>query len=175
MNGMMLSAMTNILLTAGNQVDYGLKADTEGASRLMSGLMPTVGLILGIIVWIVTIGIVVYTAFEIMYIVFPFMHNAISGEAGEKKGKGLDKMVSGDARRAVEVGDRGEQQPLVYYLKRRIVVYIVLGAMIVILVSGTATKLMNLGAKAASGATEALNTMDDGGFGGFVAPPDEQP
>ena len=167
----MLNQMCYLLLTA--DVTPGLQADTEGAANIMKGLLPTVGLILGIIVWITTIGIVVYTAFEIMYVVFPFMHNAISGEGGEKKGKGLDKMVSGDARRAVEIGDRGEQNPLVYYLKHRIVVYIVLGAMIVILVTGSATKLMNLGAKAASGATEALDNMDDGGFGGFVAPTED--
>ena len=163
--------MAGILLT-GEGTAPNMAADTEGASRLLSGLMPAVGLILGIIVWVVTVGIVIYTAFEIMYVVFPFMHNAISGEAGEKKGMGLDKMVSGDARRAVEIGDRGEQNPLVYYLKSRIIVYVVLGAMIVILVSGTATKLMNLGSKAASGATQALDNVE-GDFDSMLTPPAE--
>ena len=155
-----------MLLTAGDGDDLGggIRANTAAANRLLSGLMGPVGLILGIIVWVVTVGIVIYTAFEIMYVVFPFMHNAISGEAGEKKGKGLDKMVSGDARRAVEIGDRGEANPLVYYLKSRIIVYVVLGAMIVILVTGTATNLMNLGAEMGNGVTNALEGVNGGVF-----------
>lgn len=164
--GMLLSADT----TGG-----GIVADTEGAGKLMSGLMPAVGLVLGVIVWIVTVGIVVYTAFEIMYVVFPFMHNAISGEGGEKKGKGLDKMVSGDARRAVEVGDRGEANPLVYYLKSRIIVYVVLGTMIVILVTGGATKLMTLGEKAGAGVTQAIDGIEDNTGNLLVNPETPEP
>jgi hypothetical protein len=64
----------------------------------------------------------------------------------------------------VEIGDRGEANPLVYYLKSRIIVYVVLGAMIVILVTGTATKLMNLGAEMGNGVTNALEGVNGGVF-----------
>lgn len=163
--------MYNILLTSGDATGTGITANTETAYKLMSGFMPIIQIILGIIVWVTIVGIVIYTAFEIMYIVFPIIHGAVSGEGGEKRGKGLDKIVSGDARRAVDIGNKGEGNPLVYYLKSRIIVYIVLGAMIVILVTGSATKLIGLGGDMASGVTNALEeSTSQSGVEGLMAP-----
>ena len=159
MVGMRLMSST----TGGDGTSVDISADTGAVATLATGLLPALRVLLGVIVWVTTIGIVVYTAFEVMYIVFPFMHNAISGEGGEKRGKGLDKAVSGDARRAVEMGDRGEGNPLVYYLKSRVVVYIVLGMMVVILLSGSALKLMDLGAFLGSGVTNSLDEMSTDG------------
>jgi len=157
MNGMLLSG-------TGNDTDVGaLHADTETAGHMLSGLMPMVNTALGIMVWVVVVGIILYTTFELLYINFPIMRNAVSGESGEKKGKGLDKIVSGDARRAVEISDRGEGNPLVHYLKTRVLVYIILGAMIVILVGGQAVKLITLGQNAASGVTNQIQSIEGDG------------
>lgn len=166
---MMLSyAVNNALLTGGmllsgegvgtGGIDIGVKADVGQATTLMSGLMKPLGIILGILTWVLVVGIVIYTAVEVIYIVFP----VVRGENPESTHNGMGKFVSADCKKAVQHAESNGTSPLLEYLKKRIFVYIVLGVLIALLLSGGAFKLINLGADVGKGFSDAVDGASNG-------------
>lgn len=147
---------------------YSLEADTKTASDLVSGLKGPISTFLGILVTFITVGMTVFTAFDLCYIAFPVFRGKMDdAKANGTKGitrtnsKGETKLniVTEDAQFAVisaETAQTGQSAYLIYF-KKRIISFVILAVLIFILLTGNINILTNIGVKLASGVLEAIN------------------
>lgn len=147
---------------------YSLEADTKTASDLVSGLKGPISTFLGILVTFITVGMTVFTAFDLCYIAFPVFRGKMDdAKANGTKGitrtnnKGETKLniVTEDAQFAVisaETAQTGQSAYLIYF-KKRIISFVILAVLIFILLTGNINILTNIGVKLASGILEAIN------------------
>lgn len=148
----------------------GLEADTAGASEALSGITPFISLIAGFIVILLTAFMLVFTAIDCVYIAYPVFRNKCedakasgnklmtkTGSDGESK----LRWVTDDAQAAIETCtiDSGKNK-WAFYLKKRIISYIMLGIVIFMFFTGNITLLIEVAIKAVSGLMNVLK-----GFG----------
>ena len=151
-------------ITAG----FAVGADTEGATELVSGFLPFISLLLGIICVIITIGMGILSALDIMYITFPMFQEKCNNARDTGKGAfgtrnksdGTTKMrfVSRDAQLAVEQSNTGESgtNPLITYFKNRLITYIILAMLLFLLLTGNITIITDLAVRVISGFMSVL-------------------
>lgn len=137
-----------------DQILAGTKPDFVSARRIWTPFQGIVNTILGIlaIVGMALLGIVI--VLDIFYIALPPVQMLVADEGGDHAGgrgsrRGKSKLFSDDAIYAVQVaseqGDAGgsKKQALAIYLKRRVVMLILLGICLLYLVSGSIYTLVS--------------------------------
>lgn len=141
----------------------GLTANVAEASGMMSGFIPVLRTLLGIIVVGASIGMTVYSGFDICYIAFPVFRNkcdeAKAGGGGMMvKGKGAGgenklRFVSDDAQDAIKISETTENgtNPFIIYFKKRLLSYLVLAVLLFILLTGRITIFTDIALKLVSG------------------------
>ena len=154
-----------------NNITDGLspEADTQGAVEVLSGFVPVLNLVLGIITTLITLGLAVFTSFDIVYITFPVFREkcenqkmAGSGALVSKTASGESKLrwVSDEAQFAVKNASLEQgQNPLVSYFKNRVVTYIVVAVILFILLTGNIQIITNIVLKLVSGIMNIANTL----------------
>ena len=156
-----------------NQVDdiksgLGVDANTGDAMTLLAGFIPIINIGLGLAVVLITLGLAVYTAFDVCYIVFPvFRGNCekakASGESSimtkRDSATGTTKLrfVSDEAQYVVENCSISQgSNPLTVYLSKRVGSYIAVTVVLTILLSGNITIITNIALKIVSYIMELL-------------------
>jgi hypothetical protein len=142
----------------------GVAPDTGRAMQLLSGAMPIINTLLGLIVTIISIGMTVFSALDIIYLAFPAFRDSVdrsieSGGKGTKQNKDgstSSRWVSDDARNAVKETLEKQQQPWGVYFKRRIIAYIFLAIILFILLTGNIFSITTLITNALSGLFNSL-------------------
>ena len=144
-------------------LDNKLKPDTDSVLTSIDGFIPAINFVLGLLVWVMTIGMTVFSATDICYILFPMFR----GKCDEAKQEGnkafsiFDKIVSDEARhslRAAETVETGKN-PLTIYFGKRVVSYIILAVVIVVLLTGNITIITDIAVKAVKGILEIIQKM----------------
>ena len=140
------------------QTNMGLEANIEAAMDALSGFMPTINVILGGVVVMITLGLAVFTSFDVAYIVFPVFRNhceetKATGQgpmAGGKTPNGTTKLrfVSDEAQYAVEQCNISQgKSPLTAYLAKRVWAYIAVSIILFILLTGNINIITNIALK----------------------------
>jgi hypothetical protein len=145
----------------------GVTPDTGTAMGLLNGVMPLVNTLLGLIVAVISIGMTVFSALDIIYLAFPAFRGKVDaavegGHSGSgwavkqnRDGSVSSRWVSDDARSAIkEAGE--QQQPWGIYFKRRIVAYVFLAVILFVLLTGNIFSITTLVTNALSGLFDAL-------------------
>ena len=149
-----------------------LKADTKQAYGLLSGFTGVIRVLLGIIVVIVSVGMTVYSGFDLCYIAFPVFRNSceaakqghgggMMGNMAVKQGKNGEnqlRFVSDDAQYAVTAAETVAtgQNPFIIYFKKRFVSYLVLAVLLFILLTGRITVFTDIALKLTQGIIDAV-------------------
>lgn len=147
---------------------FTMKADVGGAAGLMSGFQKPLEVFLGILVTLITIGMTVFTAFDLCYIAFPVFRGKMdeakaNGTKGiTKTGKGGETkltIVTEDAQYAVTAADMANsgENPFLLYFKKRVVSFVVLAVLLFVLITGKINILANIGVKLADGLLNMIN------------------
>ena len=146
-----------------------VKANTQTAVDTLEGFVPIVNILLGILTVLITLGLAVFTAFDVCYIVFPVFRNKcddakVSGQGPmvAKTANGGTKLrwVSDEAQYVVDqcsVTQGGN--PLMAYLKKRIVAYILVSVILFILLTGNITIITNIALKVVSYIMDILASL----------------
>ena len=151
-------------ITDGLNID----ADTQGAAALMSGFAPIISLVLGILVTMITIGMTIFSAFDIAYIAFPVFRNKcedskMNGGAMAKKTSNGDsklRFVTDDAQYAVQQGSvESGKSPWAIYFGKRVMSYILLAIILFILLTGNISLITNIALKIVSGIMDVLSGL----------------
>ena len=140
----------------------GLQADIKTASGMMSGFYGVLRTLLGIIVVGASVGMTVYSGFDICYIAFPVFRNKCEdmkqsgSKIGTKTGSNGEtklRFVTDEAQYAVNAAETTEsgKNPFVIYFSKRILSYIILAILLFILLTGRITVFTDLGVKLADG------------------------
>lgn len=150
----------------------GLQADIKTASGMMSGFYGVLRTLLGIIVVGASVGMTVYSGFDICYIAFPVFRNkcedAKAGGGGMmvsgKKGAGGEnklRFVSDDAQDAVRASTTTQEgaNPFVIYFKKRLLSYLVLAILLFILLTGKITIFTDIALRLVSGILNIIQTV----------------
>ena len=149
--------------------DFNLKPDTETASTALEGFKPILSTFLGVVVVLITIGMTIFSAFDIAYIAFPVFRNKCeeakqtgSGMmASKKQGKNGEtklRFVSDEAQYAVEAADTIEsgKNPFSIYFGKRVISYVLLSIILFILLTGNINLITNIAVRIVSGILELL-------------------
>lgn len=146
-----------------------VEADTDRASVMLSGLQPLISLIVGILAYLVVLGMTFFTAMDICYITMPVFRNRVeemkqSGNAAmvkySKDGEAKLRWVSDEAQYAVITCtvDSG-RNPLTVYLQKRIWAYIMVAIVIYILLTGNIQMIVNIAINFVSGILDILSDL----------------
>ncbi|GHU92674.1 hypothetical protein FACS1894208_00250 [Clostridia bacterium] len=146
-------------ISAGLLSQAGVAPDTGTAMGLLSGIMPMINTLLGLIVTVISIGMTVFSALDIIYLAFPAFRGTIDnqvegggkGTKTNKDGSKSSRFVTDDARTAVAESSQNQQQPWGRYFKRRIIAYIFLAIILFILLTGNIFSITTLVTNALSG------------------------
>lgn len=149
--------------------DFNLEPDTETASKALDGFKPILSTFLGVLVVLITIGMTIFSAFDIAYIAFPVFRNKCEDAkqtgsgimASKKQGKNGEtklRFVSDEAQYAVEAADTIEsgKNPFSIYFGKRIVSYVLLSIILFILLTGNINLITNIAVRIVSGILELL-------------------
>ena len=146
------------------------RADVSTASRMLSGLSGVISTLTGLIVVVLSLGMTLYSGFDLAYIAFPVFRNNM--ETAKQSGHGPMvkttsgggtklRFVSDDAQyaiQAVEAANDGSN-PFVLYFKKRFVSYIVLAVIIFILLTGRMTIFTNLAYRIVKGFIDIISGL----------------
>jgi len=149
--------------------DFNVSADVTKASEALDGFKDTVGIIVGVLAYIVIIGMGLITALDVCYIVIPVFRsfyidsaesgNRITGKTG-KNGEAKLRWVSDDAVYAVKVATVEEgKSPIKVYLFKRIGAYIIVAIVLFMLLTGNMQIFVNIALDFVSGIIEQLQEM----------------
>lgn len=146
-----------------------ISADTQGAAAMMQGFAPIISLVLGIIVTLITIGMTIFSSFDIAYIAFPVFRNKCedakvqgSGAMVKKGSNGESSLrfVTDDAQYAVQQGSiESGKSPWAIYFKKRVMSYILLAIILFILLTGNISLITNIALKVVSGIMDVLGGL----------------
>lgn len=123
----------------------------DGAKALES-IMPLVNNVTGIIIIIVLLGLAVFTALDVAYLVFPVAKQQMdsAGQSGkasvsktDKNGEAKFRWVSDDAIQAYQQATETGKHPMMTYLKARLVSYIAVAIVVFMLMSGNLGVIIN--------------------------------
>lgn len=155
-----------------SDITDGMKigADTAGATALLSGFAPIISLVIGVIVVLVTMGMTLFTAFDIAYIAFPVFRNKCEEQkmmGGNnimtKKGANGEsslRFVTDDAQYAVSQGTiESGKSPWGIYFRKRIMSYILLAIILFILLTGNISLITNIALNVVSGIMNVLGGL----------------
>ena len=144
-------------------------ADTAGATALLSGFAPIISLVVGVIVVLVTMGMTLFTAFDIAYIAFPVFRNKCEEQKMNGTGYNVKKDSSGnvslrfvtdDAQYAVSEGTiENGKSPWGIYFRKRIMSYILLAIVLFILLTGNISMITNIALNIVSGIMNVLSGL----------------
>ena len=144
-------------------------ADTEGATALLSGFAPIISLVVGVIVVLVTMGMTLFTAFDIAYIAFPVFRNKCEEQKMNGTGYNVKKdsngnvslrFVTDDAQYAVSEGTiENGKSPWGIYFRKRIMSYVLLAIVLFILLTGNISLITNIALNIVSGIMNVLSGL----------------
>lgn len=144
-------------------------ADTAGATALLSGFAPIISLVVGIIVVLVTMGMTLFTAFDIAYIAFPVFRNKCEEQKMNGTGYNVKKdsngnvslrFVTDDAQYAVSEGTiENGKSPWGIYFRKRIMSYVLLAIVLFILLTGNISLITNIALNIVSGIMNVLSGL----------------
>ena len=163
--GVANSAVTNANV---GKLDVNVRADVGSANDLVSGFEPVINLVIGILAWVIVIGLPLITALDVCYITIPFVREKAddvkaSGGMGTKTGKdGSTKLrwISDEAQHAVETIDLDAgRSPLKTYLKSRIGAFVMVAIILYLLIGGQITVVTQLAVRLVSGIMNILSGL----------------
>lgn len=130
-----------------------LGADVNGGSEALSSVAPLIQQVTGIIVIIVLLGMAVFTAFDVVYLVFPVAKDkmdtaARSGNTAVSKtnastGEAKFRFVTDEAIQSYQTATESGANPLFVYLKKRLISYIAVAIVVYILMTGNLAVIVN--------------------------------
>lgn len=140
--------------------------DTGTAMGLLSGIMPAINVVLGLMVVVISIGMTVFSALDIIYLAFPafklMVDNSIErGDKGTtrttKDGTVTSRWVTQDAISAAQDAENTHGgSPWGLYFKRRILAYVFLAIILFILLTGNIFSITTLVTNALQGLFNSL-------------------
>ena len=145
--------------------------DLKGAQKTFEGIMPGVNFVLGLIITLITVGMTILCALDIIYIVFPVFRGtcnnmkqegkATSRKRSENAGEARLFFISDEAEFAVNTAETSQtgKSPLGIYFGKRLVSYIILAIVIFILLTGNLSIITNIALKAVSGLLSLIQDM----------------
>lgn len=141
-----------------------VKPDTGTAMGLLSGIMPGLNIVLGLMVVAISIGMTVFSALDIIYLAFPafklMVDNSIEqggkGTRTTKDGTVTSRWVTQDAILAAEDAENTHGTPWGPYFKRRVLAYVFLAIILFILLTGNIFKITTLVTNALQGLFNSL-------------------
>lgn len=149
--------------------DFNVSADVGKASKALDGFKETTGIIIGILSYAVIIGMGLFTALDVCYIVIPVFRVFYndSAESGSKvtsktgkNGEAKLRWISDDAVYAVKVATIEEgKSPIKVYLFKRIGAYITVAIVLFMLLTGNMQIFVNIALDLVSGIIEQLQEM----------------
>lgn len=147
----------------------GVAADTNKAMNTLTGLIPVLNWLLGIIVVLITVGLTIVTSFDVAYIVFPVFRDRCEESKATGQGPGVKKtanggtklrLVSDEAQYAVkECSIESGKSPLSAYLTKRLWAYILVSVILFILLTGNINVITNIAITIVGYLMQVLSTL----------------
>lgn len=149
---------------------FNVSADTDTAGVALSGIESLVGVIVGILCYVITLGMTLFTALDLCYITMPVFRNKCedmkqSGngvmtktdkQSGETKLRWItDEAVYSVNTCSVETG----KSALTVYLKKRVLAFVLLAVVLFILFTGNIQLIVNIAINLVAGIMDALSSL----------------
>lgn len=131
-------------------------ADLSAAQGTLEPIIEIVNTIIGILATAILILIGLFTAIDILYLEVPAFHASMDQKAMEKgqtnKSGGVKaKIVSEDASQAYQEAQETGKNPMIVYLKKRIVAYVAVAIVLYMLLSGNLSLIVEVVLKMLNG------------------------
>lgn len=140
--------------------ELGVQPNVGEAMTSLSGFIPALNLVIGILVVILTAGMTLFTATDLCYVIFPmFRGKCDDAKQNDSKTFSLfDRIVSDEARHSVRAAETVEtgKNPLGIYFGKRVVSHLILAVILVVLLTGNITIITNIAVKAVVGIIEII-------------------
>jgi hypothetical protein len=161
------SDINSIAINLGVDASSGIST----ATTMLSGFTGILNTLIGIIVVLISLGMTIFSAFDLCYIAFPVFRNKceeakqsgnnIMTKQSKNGGEAKLRFVSDDAQYAVVAADtvQSGKNPFVIYFGKRMISYIVLAILLFILMTGNITIFTTLALRVVSGILEVIQSI----------------
>lgn len=133
-----------------------VQADIAAATTSLNGLIKIVNTVIGVLAVFILTLIGILTAIDVLYLEVPALHNSMDTKAMDKgqtnKSGGVKPhIVSEDASQAYSEAMENGKNPMIIYLKKRVVAYIAVAIVLYMLLSGNLALIVKVVLKALNG------------------------
>jgi len=155
----------------GLETGLQITPDTQHATKSLQGFIPVISFILGAVVLLISVGMTIFSAFDICYIAFPTFRQkcedskasggAMASSKKDSNGEAKMRFITDEAIHAVQESEtiKTGKNPFVIYFKKRILAYLLLAITVFILLTGNVTVLTNLAVKLVSGILDIIQEL----------------
>lgn len=131
-------------------------ADLSAAQGTLEPLIEIVNTVIGVLATAILILVGLFTAIDILYLEVPAFHNTMDQKGMEKgqtnKSGGVKhKLISEDASQAFQEASENGKNPMIVYLKKRIVAYVAVAIVLYMLLSGNLSLIVEVVLKMLNG------------------------
>lgn len=147
-----------------------IEADTAGASKLMSGFQGVISLLVGILAYIIVIGLPLFSALDIAYITIPVLREKADDAKDSHSGggnmmvksNGKLRWISDEAVYACKAASMEEGKgALGIYFGKRVVTYIVCAIVLYLLISGNIQIVTQIAVNLVAGIMDVISGLGD--------------
>lgn len=133
-----------------------VKADLSDAAGTLAPIIEIVNTVIGVLATAILILVGLFTAIDILYLEVPAFHNSMDQKGMEKgqtnKSGGVKhKLISEDASQAFQEASESGKNPMIVYLKKRIVAYVAVAIVLYMLLSGNLSLIVEVVLKMLNG------------------------
>lgn len=146
-----------------------IEADTQGAASMISGFVPLINIVIGILLYIIIIGTTIYSALDILYMTYPLFRSKCetAKASGDNKflikqsstGENSYRFISDDAVQAIKEKEVSGKNQYFIYLKLRLISLILVGIIVYILFSGNLQLIINIVLRFVAGIMDVLSGL----------------
>lgn len=152
------------------EYEFNVQADVETAGVALSGLRGLVTTLVGLLAYVIVLGMTLFTALDVCYITMPVFKNkademvqrggSFTTRTDSRTGEAKHRWITDDAQFAIANATiENGKSPLTIYLTKRIWAYVMLAIVLFILLTGNIQLIVNVAITLISGIIEALEGL----------------
>lgn len=153
--------------------NFSPEADIDGAAKALSGLKDVVGVVIGLIIYVLMAAVTFFTSCDLAYITIPWFRGMANSKAQSSSGSGMNyntskstgeskvRWITDEAIYAVKTADTSEsgRSAIGIYALKRAWAIAGLAIAVYILLTGNVGFIMNLGLKIAGGVIDVISGL----------------
>lgn len=157
-----ISTTTNPSDISGKLPTVVINPNVEAVEQGLEGAMGVIETVLGVLIWLIMIGVTIWTIADILFLSYPVFNEYIENQSNAKDGGGkiISRLVTREAKEAYKEANSGNGGNVwLLYLKKRIVAVVLIAVCLYFVTIGDIGFVIRIVTKLVSGVIKGISNF----------------